>query len=346
MGKSLGWAWLAACTMVCAPRVASSDTGDEAPLVVPFASTASETGDIAVASSLDLHAKAISLLLERKSHAALDWLAKRAASTPMSVAELAQHWRLNGVAWGRLGQGAEAQNAFSIALRIEPAFRLDTCPHAATDAAGAAPPPSSDCDGRLGPQLFREAASDPEIRSPFQAALAGLPAANLALAVRFQLKNEPDGTWFSLREVVDDMKLVHRLEIRGKSKTWEEIPDAVLPPLRLRPEEGPWTLRVLDAQGHLLWTRDLPVSALNVQASTPRDFHGFAIVGAATLASGALLTLGANAASAFLPAGGAKDAGTDGFVSGAMWTGTALVGLGGALVLYDLIRTEADPSPP
>lgn len=285
---------------------------------------------------LDMHTRAIALLLERKSSDALDWLDKRAVSDPMSAAELAQYWRLRGLAWGRLGQGNEAQNAFSIALRIDPSFRLRAFRD--EDVPGADPQNAEATS--VGKRLFAEAAGDAEIRSPFQAALAALPAPANALTARYQLQSEKIGVRFHVTEIADDLDLVSRVKIQGKSEAWEEDPDGTVAPMVLAEGEGPWSIRLLDKNGHELWARKLDTSRNSVVASAPRDFRDLAVAGGVTMATGALLTLGANTVSAFVPSESSK-VGEQGWFLGAMWTGAGLVAIGAGMVIYDLIASES-----
>ena len=287
-------------------------------------------------SGLELHARAVALLLERKSNDALDWLDKRAVADSMTAAELAQYWRLRGLAWGRLGQGNQAQNAFSVALRIDPSFRLDAFRDVESDGAGRKRVQST----AMGQRLFAEAAMDAEIRSPFQAALAGLPAPSHALNARYQLQSQKEGVRLTLREIVDDLGLVSFVKIQGKSEAWQEDPEVPVAPLVLAANEGPWSLRLLDKNGHELWARELDTAAQSLSHSAPRDFRELAVAGGVTLATGALVTLGANAVSAFVPVDAAKT-GEQGWFLGAMWTGAGLVALGTGLVLYDLIESES-----
>lgn len=339
----LRWALgLAVWALFGVPVLADGEAGEAKTWTSPPPSTVPPPAGPPARFALDHHEAAIALLLERKSYAALDWLAKRALSRPMSVNELAQYWRLSGVAWGRLGQGNEAQKAFSIALRIGPAFRLADCQLQARADGGTLVHAPAACPGALGPKLFAAAAADAEIRGPFQAALAALPAPAHALAVRYQVEDQPTGVVLSIREVVDDLKLVNQMQIVGKSMVWSESPETLTSPVPLVPDEGPWTIRLLDDKGHALWSRELGLTAPAGASSAHSAVRGLAIAGGASLAAGALLTLGANLVQAFSASQGKEASPEDPWVAGAMWTGAGLVAVGAGLVLYDLIGTEIE----
>lgn len=317
-----------------ASSVHGKEDGQDALVAAATDEVAPQLTKVETPSAFDLHAQAVALLLERKSKDALDWLDQRAVADAMTAAELAQYWRLRGLAWGRLGQGNEAQSAFSIALRIDPTFRLEGF-RGASPRLGEPPP----APATLGQRLFAEAAKDAEIRSPFQAALAALPAPSHGLSVRYQLQPQKEGFRFTLREIVDDLGLVSRIKIEGKSEAWQEEPDASVDPLLLEAGEGPWSLRLLDKNGHVLWARDLDLVQTSTKEPGPREFRQLAVAGGVTLATGAFMTLGANAVSAFVPSASSK-VGEQGWFVGAMWTGAGLVAVGTGLVLYDLIASE------
>jgi hypothetical protein len=158
--------------------------------------------------------------------------------------------------------------------------------------------------------------------------------------VRYQLQSDKTGVRLNLREITDDLDLVSRVKIQGKSEAWEEDPDVTMAPMVLSEAEGPWSLRLLDKNGHELWVRQLDVEKDAFVASAPHDFRELAVAGGVTMATGAMLTLGANAVSAFVPSESSK-VGEQGWFLGAMWTGAGLVAVGAGMVIYDLIASES-----
>lgn len=257
------------------------------------------------------------LLEEKRPSEAIAELEGLVAGGDLDREALRTAYELMGRAHGMLGRGQQAQRAFSIALRIDPTFRLSD-------------------------------AEDPEVKGPFEAALAALPPPGEGLLARVtvaeRVTDPPSGPRRGMLAtlVADDMDLVagarvlldgaalHTLPLsRGEPQVFYPLDPATVP--------GRVAVALTDAYGNELGR--VPIE-LVVDGAAPgsEELRWLALGG------GTLLGLGAVGVTAVGIWFAAVDGGNLEAPEGARTVGLASVGvatgviaLGGALVVLDSV---------
>lgn len=268
----------------------------------------------AAAPAAETFEEAEALLDDLRAAEALTLLEGRLVEGDLEPGALARLWSLKGRALGLVGQGAKAQEAFAVALRIDPAWRLS---------------PSE---------------RDPEISGPYHAALAALPPQSRALAVWLRLAEIEGGLELSYQLVADDLGLVSGAEIvsggaaREVALTLEDAPKKVTLPADVG---GAVSFRLLDAHGNTLREEELELSAgapADPASSTPtRQPRWLALGGGSAMAAGALGVMAAGIGMAAVDDGQKAPDGTRDLLFGGVLVSTGLVVVGGALVATDFL---------
>ena len=253
--------------------------------------------------------RAQALIDDGKATDALQLLDARLVDGELSPADLARLWSLKARAYGLVGQGQQAQRAFAIALRIDPAWRL-----AASE-------------------------TDPEVRGPFHAALAALPSRSKALWAHVKLARSSEGSALTYALVADDLGLVATAELEAAG-TREVVPLVPGPQRRVLDDraEGPVTLRFLDEHRNCLREERLELSGGAASSEPPSASSGLrwlSLGGGAALAAGALGVMTSGIAWMTRDAGQKTGDGERELFLGGVLVGTGLVVVGGALIVTD-----------
>lgn len=260
----------------------------------------------------DLFAEAEGLLGDLRAAEALELLEARLVEGKLGPAELTRLWSLKGRALGVIGQGAKAQEAFSVALRVDPEWRLP---------AGEA---------------------DPEITGPYHAALAVLPARSKSLSVWLRLEAGDDRSKLRYQLVADDLGLVSGAEVQAGDVVREVALslDDVPRELALPAGTGAIAFRLLDAHGNALRDESLEVAATTsgeVSSQGPGGRRWLALGGGTTMALGALGVMVSGIGIAAIDDGQKAPDGTKDVLLGGVLAATGLVVVGGALIATDFL---------
>lgn len=270
---------------------------------------------VALLASLAPLESAQGLLDEKRPSDALELLEEAVVAGGLAEDELLSAYALMGRAYGMLGRGQQAQRAFSVCLRMDAAFRL----------------------GAVG---------DPEVRGPFEAALASLPGEDEALLARVSVETREGRRGLAATLVADDLDLVAgaRVLLAGAplgTLGLSRGEPTVFYPLDPAAVRGPIEVQLVDAYGNAL--RRIPVEG-TVEGESADRSHELRWL---ALSGGTLLGLGAVGVTVAGVWFAAVDGGNLDAPSGAREVGLASVGmatgviaLGGVLVVLDSVLSS------
>jgi hypothetical protein len=297
---------------------ASDDGADDGATAEPDEETAEEAAEAtdppaaqAPATTAD---RAETLLDDKRPSEALELIAGALEAGGLDVEAHHALWVLRARSHGLLGQGQQAQQAFAVALRLLPEWRL-------------------------------EGQNDPQVSGPYNAAFAVLPPERRALFARVEVREEEKRRRIAYTLVADDLGVVAGAEAHLDG---EKLTDLVL---SLDEPEGTWPLdpssvkgklelRLVDAWGNALRVLDVPdaPAADAAQASAPAELRWLTLSGGTALAIGAI---GVTAAGIWLsavdsdqvdPPDGAREVALAG-----VGVATGVIVIGGILVVTDFL---------
>lgn len=258
------------------------------------------------------------LLDEKRPSEALVLLEEAVAQGDLDERGLLAAYELMGRAHGMLGRGQQAQRAFAAALRIAPTWRLS-------------------------------GVDDPEVKGPYEAALAALPPEAEALLARVTLEARDGRRGMLATLVADDLDLVAGARVLLDGAVLTTLPlsrgePEVFYPLDPRAVRGRVAVQLTDAYGNELERLPIEIVVESTAADGAREELRWLALG-----GGTLLGLGAVGVTAVGIWFAAVDGGDLEAPEGARTVGLASVGvatgviaLGGVLVVLDFVLPASE----
>lgn len=275
-------------------------------------------------------ADAQALLDDKRPTEALAALEQTVAEGDLREEQLVLAYELMGRAYGMLGRGQQAQRAFAHALRVSPSWRL------------------ADVD-------------DPQVKGPYEAALASLPPASEALLATVTLEDRGGQRGVLARLVADDSDLVAGARVLQGGAALTTLPlslgePEVFYPLPAERMTATLELQLTDAYGNELERLPVPLviertaTTTSTSAATtsqeepsPQELRWLALSGGTLLGLGVVSVTAAGIWFAAVDGGdleapeGAREVSLVG-----VGVATGVILLGGTLVVLDFVLAPTE----